>query len=114
MFLIFALFYKRYVDIVERPLNGSNATKMLLDSKNVKVIENKKNVVEEWKGLYLFTTVQNSFLYTYSMLLQVSLPSIPMAWSLRIFIGWWWIFSILITVTYKASMTATLANSIDR
>ncbi|XP_011493794.1 PREDICTED: glutamate receptor 1, partial [Ceratosolen solmsi marchali] len=70
--------------------------------------------VEEYSGLYLFTELQNCILYTLSMLLQVSLPLLPSAWSLRILIGWWWIFTILITVTYRASMTASLANSIDR
>lgn len=75
-------------------------TKNLLDNKNFKIIK-KKIKIEESKSLYLFAESQNSFLYTYSMLLQVSLPSLPRAWSLRVFIGWWWIFSILITVTYK-------------
>lgn len=100
----------RYVDVGEN--NDSDADKIFFKSKALKVHE--KRPVEEWEGLYLFTDAQNSVLYTYSMLLQVSLPLLPRAWSLRVFIGWWWIFSILITVTYRASMTATLANAIDR
>jgi len=43
------------------------------------------------------------------MLLQVSLPRLPNAWAVRIFIGWWWIYSILVSVTYRASMTAALS-----
>nr|UEN71282.1 ionotropic receptor 21a [Gregopimpla kuwanae] len=53
-------------------------------------------------------------MYTYGMLLQVSLPRIPEAWAVRVFIGWWWLYSILVTVAYRASMTATLANPISR
>ncbi|RLU21499.1 ObirIr68a [Ooceraea biroi] len=67
------------------------------------------NACYSMKGVYLFTEFQNSVLYTYSMLLQVSLPRLPNAWAMRIFIGWWWIYSILASVTYRASMTATLS-----
>lgn len=97
----------------EKKVNEANINKNLLKTKNFKVPQ-RKTMIEESKSLYLFAEVQNSFLYTYSMLLQVSLPSLPRAWSLRVFVGWWWIFSILITVTYKASMTASLANSVKR
>lgn len=69
----------------------------------------KANMYHSMRSLYLFAEFQNSVLYTYSMLLQVSLPSLPNAWALRIFIGWWWIYSILASVTYRASMTATLS-----
>ncbi|XP_076303566.1 ionotropic receptor 68a isoform X2 [Lasioglossum baleicum] len=69
---------------------------------------------KEGKGLYLFTEIQNSLLYTYGMLLQVSLPNLPNSWGLRIFIGCWWIYSILVAVAYRGSMTATLANPFAR
>ncbi|XP_029678028.1 ionotropic receptor 40a-like [Formica exsecta] len=67
---------------------------------------------DNMKGLYLFTGFQNSMLYTYGMLLQVSLPRLPNTWTVRIFIGWWWIYSILVTVIYRASMTATLSHPV--
>lgn len=66
------------------------------------------------KGLYLFTEIGNSILYTYSMLFQVSLPMLPNPWAVRVLIGWWWIYSILVAVSYKASMTATLTNPVSR
>ncbi|XP_053986684.1 ionotropic receptor 21a-like isoform X1 [Hylaeus volcanicus] len=69
---------------------------------------------KEIKGLYLFTELQNSILYTYSMLFQVSLPTLPNPWAVRVFIGWWWIYTILVAVAYRASMTATLANPVAR
>ncbi|XP_076661207.1 ionotropic receptor 68a isoform X2 [Halictus rubicundus] len=45
---------------------------------------------------------------------KVSLPNLPNSWALRIFIGWWWIYSILVAVAYRGSMTATLANPFAR
>ncbi|XP_076380939.1 ionotropic receptor 68a [Megalopta genalis] len=69
---------------------------------------------KEVDGLYLFTEIQNSLLYTYGMLLQVSLPNLPNPWALRVFIGSWWIYSILVAVAYRGSMTATLANPFAR
>lgn len=69
---------------------------------------------KEIKGLYLFTEIENSILYTYGMLFQISLPSLPSSWAVRVLIGWWWIYSILVAVAYRASMTATLANPVAR
>lgn len=66
------------------------------------------------KNLILFSDIESSLMLTYSMLLQVSLPKLPTVWALRIFIGWWWLYSILITVTYRASLTAALANPFGR
>ena len=74
----------------------------------------KEKLDEETEGLYLFSDPQNSFLYTYSMLLQVSLPILPKAFATRVFIGIWWLYTILITVSYRASMTAALANPVAR
>lgn len=68
--------------------------------------EKRKNIL----GLYQFEHPVNSFLYTYSMLLLVSLPKLPEGWALRVFTGWWWIYCILLVVSYRASMTSILAN----
>ncbi|VVC30582.1 Ionotropic glutamate receptor, L-glutamate and glycine-binding domain,Ionotropic glutamate receptor [Cinara cedri] len=61
-------------------------------------------------GLYLFEHIGNSILYTYGMLIAVSLPKVPTGWAIRILTGWWWIYCLLVAVAYKASMTAILAN----
>ncbi|KAK6637957.1 hypothetical protein RUM44_008380 [Polyplax serrata] len=80
--------------------------------RNPKTTTNDKDKHEEKEimGLYLFEDPVNSFLYTYSMLLLVSLPKLPEGWALRIFTGWWWIYCILLVVAYRASMTSILAN----
>lgn len=62
------------------------------------------------EGLYLFEELGNSILYTYGMLTLVSLPKIPIGWALRIMTGWWWMYCLLVVVSYRASMTASLAN----
>lgn len=61
-------------------------------------------------GLYLFEDIGNSILYTYGMLVAVSLPKVPSGWAIRILTGWWWMYCLLVVVAYKASMTAILAN----
>ncbi|PZC84641.1 hypothetical protein B5X24_HaOG200761 [Helicoverpa armigera] len=65
-------------------------------------------------GLYLFGEIINSILYTYGMLLVVSLPRLPMGWSIRLLTGWYWLYCILLVVSYRASMTAILANPAPR
>lgn len=62
------------------------------------------------EGMFLFETIINSILYTYGMLTLVSLPKFPTGWALRIMTGCWWIYCILIIVSYRASLTAILAN----
>ncbi len=62
------------------------------------------------RGLYIFERLDNSILYTYGMFVTVSLPKVPTVWSIRMFTGWWWLYCILVSVAYKASMTANLAN----
>ncbi|KAJ8680096.1 hypothetical protein QAD02_015883 [Eretmocerus hayati] len=115
LLFFFARFYKYHVGLNLKKMNEPKATKISLNETNRKISVRKSNArPSEWKNLHLFTDPVNSILYTYSMLLQVSLPDLPKAWSLRVFIGWWWIFTILITVFYKASMTASLANAIKR
>lgn len=61
-------------------------------------------------GLYLFEDIWNSILYTFGMLVAVSLPKVPTGWAIRILTGWWWMYCLLVAVAYKASMTAILAN----
>ncbi|XP_063925717.1 glutamate receptor ionotropic, kainate glr-3 [Zophobas morio] len=65
-------------------------------------------------GLYQFSRPFNSMLYTYSMLLLVSLPKLPTGWSLRMLTGWYWLYSLLLVVAYRASMTAILASPTPR
>ncbi|GJQ83352.1 hypothetical protein Trydic_g18137 [Trypoxylus dichotomus] len=74
--------------------------------------ENKEKI--EPNGLYLFADFFNSILYTYSMLLMVSLPKLPLGWSLRMLTGWYWLYCTLVVVSYRASMTAILANPAPR
>ncbi|XP_052127303.1 uncharacterized protein LOC127750245, partial [Frankliniella occidentalis] len=60
---------------------------------------------------HLFSSsLASSMLYTSGMLLGVSLPRIPTAWAVRVLTGWWWLYSILVVVAYRASLTAILAN----
>ncbi|XP_026677496.1 uncharacterized protein LOC103506713 [Diaphorina citri] len=66
------------------------------------------------EGLYLFKDIDNSFLYTLSMLLVVSLPKMPTGWALRMLTGWWWLYCVLVVVAYRASLTAILANPAPR
>jgi hypothetical protein len=81
------------------------------DSTAVCVLEEGK---ETGAGLYLFSELENGILYTYGMLLLISLPKFPSGWSLRVLTGWWWIYCILLVVAYRASMTAILANPTPR
>lgn len=57
-----------------------------------------------------FDALSACLLYTYSMILLVSLPRLPLRWSVRVLTGWWWIYSVLIVVAYRASLTSILAN----
>ncbi|XP_035734845.1 uncharacterized protein LOC118447232 [Vespa mandarinia] len=105
IFHLFSLSYQKHIIIykdVKRKLININ------ESDKIKELRIK----QAKKGLYLFTEAQNSMLYTYSMLLLVSLPRLPNPWALRVLIGWWWIYSILVVVIYRASMTASLANPV--
>lgn len=65
-------------------------------------------------GLYQFSEPFNCLLYTYSMLLLVSLPKLPTGWSLRILTGWYWIYCLLVVVAYRSSLTAILARPAPR
>ncbi|XP_061388746.1 glutamate receptor ionotropic, kainate glr-3 [Musca vetustissima] len=62
----------------------------------------------------LFDNFSNCILLTYSMLMYVSIPRVPRNWPLRVLTGWYWLYCILITVSYRASFTAILANPAPR
>ncbi|XP_076250217.1 ionotropic receptor 21a-like [Rhynchophorus ferrugineus] len=70
--------------------------------------------IKDKDGLYQFSELTNSLLYTYSMLLLVSLPKLPIGWSLRVLTGWYWLYCLLVVVTYRASMTAILSRPMPR
>ncbi|XP_066594491.1 ionotropic receptor 21a-like isoform X2 [Prorops nasuta] len=108
---LFSLFYKNFISFQDCSVRSNQET-VRYDKKLE--MESSAEKQERMKGLYLFAEPQNSILYTYSMLLQVSVPTLPNAWAVRIFIGWWWIYSILVAVAYRASMTAALANPIGK
>jgi Ligand-gated ion channel len=57
-----------------------------------------------------FDSLSSCLLYTYSMILLVSLPRLPVRWSLRVLTGWYWIYCVLVVVAYRASLTSILAN----
>ncbi|XP_015174946.1 PREDICTED: uncharacterized protein LOC107065607 [Polistes dominula] len=104
---LFSLSYQKHIIICK------DAKGQLVKTNELNEIENSR-IKRMTKDIYLFTEAQNSMLYTYSMLLLVSLPRLPNPWALRVLIGWWWIYSILVVVVYRASMTATLANPVAK
>jgi hypothetical protein len=91
----------------------TNITTMTQERSRVEVCAQEERK-EAAKGLYLFSEFGNGILYTYGMLLLISLPKFPSGWSLRALTGWWWIYCILLVVAYRASMTAILANPVPR
>lgn len=107
VFLAFAKFHR----VIEE---GSMIEMEKCQNNNYELTDWKKLKQENVIGLYQFEEPTNSFLYTYSMILVVSLPKLPAGWSLRIFTGWWWIYCILLVVAYRASMTSILANPVPR
>lgn len=78
--------------------------------RNVKFLSYLNRMKVSPKNEDIFDSYPNCILLTYSMLMYVSLPKIPKNWPLRILTGWYWIYCILITVSYRASFTAILAN----
>ncbi|KAI4499966.1 hypothetical protein M0802_004836 [Mischocyttarus mexicanus] len=105
---LFSLSYEKYIIFYK------DAKRQLVKINELDEIETSRIKKRMTRGIYLFTEAQNSMLYTYSMLLLVSLPRLPNPWALRVFIGWWWIYSILVVVVYRASMTASLANPVAK
>jgi high-affinity Fe2+/Pb2+ permease len=57
-----------------------------------------------------FDPLSSCILYTYSMILLVSLPRLPVRWSVRVLTGWYWIYCVLVVVAYRAALTSILAN----
>lgn len=74
--------------------------------------QRKLNVAQPHKYFEsdFFDDFSASILYTYSMILVVSLPRLPLRWSVRVLTGWWWIYCVLVVVAYRASLTSILAN----
>lgn len=58
----------------------------------------------------LFDDFSACIIYSYSMILVVSVPSMPQRWSVRVLTGWWWIYCVLVVTAYRASLTSILAN----
>ncbi|KAG5884354.1 hypothetical protein JTB14_030793 [Gonioctena quinquepunctata] len=88
-----------------------NPDKLDANEKFAQMKENYQQPKEEGQpvGLYQFSEPMNSVLYTYSMLLLVSIPKLPTGWSLRVLTGWHWLYCLLVVTSYRASMTAILA-----
>lgn len=78
------------------------------------IISQPENESAKPRALHIFEKLDNSILYTYGMFMNVSLPQVPTVWSIRMFTGWWWLYCILVSVAYKASLTAILANPAPR
>lgn len=58
----------------------------------------------------MFDDFAACIIYSYSMILVVSIPALPKRWSVRVLTGWWWIYCVLIVTAYRASLTSILAN----
>lgn len=99
--MFFGLFRKKYV-INEEILKDYQFRRFL----NKRILDYPKRDI--------FDRFSNCALLPYSMLLYVSLPKMPLNWPLRLLTGWYWIYCILLGVTYKASFTAILANPAPR
>lgn len=85
--------------------------------RNLVTIRYRVRPKEECAGLVdvdMFESFGNCLLYTYSMLMVVSLPRLPRSWSVRMMTGWYWTYCILVVVAYRASLTAILANPAPR
>lgn len=65
----------------------------------------KKTLIKD-----LFDDFSACIIYPYSMILLVSLPTLPNRWSIRLLTGWWWLYCVLLIVAYRASLTSILAN----
>lgn len=103
--------FKNVLNIVKNKFKKPKELKQqtfTINYKQNKKIEKRSN--NDVVGLYLFENIENSILYTYGMLVAVSLPKVPSGWAIRILTGWWWMYCLLVVVAYKASMTAILAN----
>lgn len=82
--------------------------KIIFNNKQQLMKKNKKRKPPSTKDI--FDTFGNCIFYTLSMLLYVSLPRFPRGWPIRLLTGWYWIYCILVVVSYRASLTAILAN----
>ncbi|XP_055703556.1 glutamate receptor ionotropic, kainate glr-3 [Phlebotomus papatasi] len=79
------------------------------------IMDNQKHKpIQSIRSKDIFDDFSNCILYTYSMILLVSLPRLPKPWAIRLLTGWYYIYCILLVVAYRASMTAILANPVAR
>lgn len=108
-FHLLAVFYKDNLSTY-----GKSSRIFTLYKTDKNIMQHNKKYNAEMTGMELFTDAVNSFLYTFSMLVQVSLPRIPRPWSLRVLIGFWWTFSLLVAFSYRASLTAALAQPVAK
>lgn len=107
-FIFYALF--QFHCWIQTPnIKETSGKSILLHNKFLNMLND--NTTE---GRNVFHQLDNSILYTFGMLLLVSLPRLPSGWSLRMLTGWWWIYCVLVVVGYRASMTAILANPAPR
>ena len=74
------------------------------------IISTNKSNKSSYFSRDFFDDISACILYTYSMLLLVSLPRLPLRWSVRVLTGWWWIYCVLVVVAYRAALTSILAN----
>lgn len=101
--------YRRLHGPLMMGVSDVSSVKSISDQGRKKVSKGTPSVAPD-----MFDHLSNCIIYTYSMLLYVSLPKFPLTWSLRILTGWYWIYCILIVVAYRASMTAILSNPFPR
>nr|NP_001345809.1 ionotropic receptor 68a precursor [Aedes aegypti] len=108
-----ALGNRKWLKFKKKSTDTSNMNKL----KMLKMIPFKRQALP-WKDPLpprdIFDTFSGCIIYTYSMLLLVSLPRLPKGWPLRLLTGWYWIYCILLVVAYRASLTAILANPVAR
>ncbi|XP_062705340.1 glutamate receptor 2 [Aedes albopictus] len=103
----------KWMKLRKKPKDAPDMSKL----KMLKMIPFKRQPLP-WKDPLpprdIFDTFSGCIIYTYSMLLLVSLPRLPKGWPLRLLTGWYWIYCILLVVAYRASLTAILANPVAR
>lgn len=94
----------------KKPLNSKKDKERCLDVKFRSFLNRPNDSLDKTSKKDIFDDFSNCILLTYSMLLYVSLPKMPRNWPLRVLTGWYWMYCILLAVTYRASFTAILAN----
>ncbi|KAJ6650184.1 Glutamate receptor ionotropic, delta-1, partial [Pseudolycoriella hygida] len=83
---------KNYVKKTERIKRTSTTSETI--SMQIKILPKRTRHTVARKDI--FESFGNCILYTYSMLLVVSLPRFPQNWSIRLLTGWYWVYCILV------------------